>query len=117
MRLLPERYAVVTATVDARAGEVGTIYQAAGFDYVGVMRAGGRALVRVNGTLMSERQAGRLAGTRGALARLGFDVIPVERKGRYFVFRGAPREQARHRAAIAHLIKVYREHSAATLNP
>ena len=34
MDLLPERFEVVTATVDANAGEVGTIYQAAGFDYV-----------------------------------------------------------------------------------
>ena len=76
MRLLPEQYTVVTATVDAGAGEVGTIYQACGFDYVGTMRGGGRTLVRINGKAMSERQAGRLTGTQGAraLARLGFDA-------------------------------------------
>ena len=45
-------YAVVTATVYAGAGEVGTIYQACGFVYVGTMRQGGRALVRVNGKHM-----------------------------------------------------------------
>jgi hypothetical protein len=49
MDLLPEHYNVVTATVDRLAGEIGTIYQAAGFDYVGTMRSGTRALVRVNG--------------------------------------------------------------------
>ena len=47
----------MTATVDAEAGEVGTIYQACGFEFVGVMRQGGRAHVRVNGKSMSERQA------------------------------------------------------------
>ena len=107
MKLLPGRYAVVTATVDAAAGEVGTIYQAAGFDYVGIMRAGGRALVRVNGRHISERQAGRLAGSRGAraLAKLGFDANPVQRRARYFAFRGRERKQLR--AAIAHLIRPY----------
>jgi len=29
-------------------GEIGTVYQAAGFDYVGVIRAGGRAAVTIN---------------------------------------------------------------------
>jgi hypothetical protein len=88
------------------AAEVGTIYQACGFDFVGVMRLGGRALVRVNGKYMSERQAGRLAGTRGAraLARLGFDVTAVPRRGRYFAFRGRRRKLRR---AIGHLIQPY----------
>ena len=109
MNLLPARYQVVTATVDAAAGEIGTIYQACGFDYVGVMRAGGRALVRVNGRHMSERQAGRLAGTQGAraLARLGFDAIQVPRRGRYFAFRGDKRERERNRSAIERRIKSY----------
>ena len=109
MDQLPARYKVVTSTVDGHAGEVGTVYQAAGFLYAGVMRQGGRSLVRVNGKHVSERQAGRLAGTQGAraLARLGFDAVPVPRKGRYFAFRGDNRERARNRAAIAHLLKPY----------
>src|SRR5262249_194193 len=37
-------------------GEIGTVYQAADVDYVGVMRAGGRAAVAINPPL---------AGTRG----------------------------------------------------
>jgi hypothetical protein len=40
MALLSERFKVVTATCCAAAGEVGTIYQAAGFDYIGQMRRG-----------------------------------------------------------------------------
>jgi hypothetical protein len=109
MDLLPEHYKVVTATVDQAAGEFGTIYQACGFDYVGAMTAGSRALIRIDGRTLSERQAGRLAGTRGAraLAKLGFDAQPVPRRGRYFAFRGPRRERERYRDAIAHLIKPY----------
>jgi hypothetical protein len=68
MDLLPERYKVITATVDGSVDEIGAVYQAAGFDYVGQMRQGGRVLVALNGKLISERQAGRIAGTRGAQA-------------------------------------------------
>jgi hypothetical protein len=80
-----------------------TIYQAAGLDYVGIMHNGGRAMIRINVTIMFERQAGRLFGSQGALAlaKLGLDVITVKRKARYFAFRGSRAEQREHRAAIA----------------
>ena len=38
MKLLPNKYEIVTCTVDEAAGEIGTIYQACGFHYVGSMR-------------------------------------------------------------------------------
>jgi hypothetical protein len=110
MDLLPERYKVVTATVDfASANEVGIVYQSAGFTYCGIMRQGGRALIRINGTYVSERQAGRLAGTQGAraLAALGFDAVPVPRRGRYFAFRGSKHDRRCNSAAIAHLVLPY----------
>jgi predicted nucleic acid-binding Zn ribbon protein len=114
MALLPQRYKVITASVDQLAGEVGTIYQACGFDYVGTMRSGGRALVTINGKNISERQAYRIAGTRGAraLAQLGFDVRSVRRRGRYFAFRGSRAERRKHREAIIHLIKPYAKRDA-----
>jgi hypothetical protein len=98
--LLPKHYTVMTATVDDEAGEIGTVCQAAGFDYVGLMHQGGRTLVRINGWTMWERQAGRLTGTQGAraLARLGFDAVPVPRRARYFAFRGDRWTRAHHRA-------------------
>jgi len=107
MRMLPARYRVITAMADALAGEVGVVFQAANFCFVGVMTSGGRALVSINGRHISERQAFRLAGTRGArrLARLGFDAKPVPRRGRYFAFRGPRREREQLRAAIAGMIK------------
>lgn len=111
MRLLPEKYRVVTATVDAAAGEVGTIYQACGFDFVGVMTVGGKraSLVDKTGAHLSGRQLGRLHGTRGtrALATLGLSVTAVDRKARYFGFRGDQKEQDGNRAAIRHLIQPY----------
>jgi hypothetical protein len=109
MDLLPQKYAVVTATVDADAGEIGTIYQTAGFDFVGVMRQGRRASIRLNGRHLSERRAGLITGTQGvrALARLGFDAISVARRARYFAFIGDKRERERNRSAIAHLIKPF----------
>jgi hypothetical protein len=107
--LLPERYTVITATVDHLAGEIGTIYQACGFDFVGTMRQGGRSLTRVNGEALSERQMHRLVGTQGAraLARLGFDAVPVARRARYFCFIGDRHERAHNRSAIAHLLRPY----------
>jgi hypothetical protein len=73
------------------------------------MRSGGRALVSINGKRVSERQAGRLAGTRGAraLAQLGLDAMTTPRPGRYFAFRGSRKERQQLRAAIAELIKPY----------
>jgi hypothetical protein len=115
MRLLPARFQVVTATVDRELGEIGTVYAAAGFAFVGIMRAGGRAVVRVNGKIVSERTAGRWFGTRGAraLAKLGLDATAVPRKGRYFAFLGSRAERKRNRAAIAHLIQPYPRREAA----
>jgi hypothetical protein len=110
MALLPDQYKVVTATTDRLAGEVGTIYQACGFDYVGTMRGDShRALIYFRGKIISERDAKRKFGTAGplALARKGLRVATVPRRSRYFAFRGSARERRELRAAIAHLIKPY----------
>jgi hypothetical protein len=115
IKLLPERYRVVTATCDGLAGEVGTIYQAAGFDYVGQMYDGGpRALIYYAGKVVSERQAKRRFGTCGRrqLAALGIRSHVVLRRTRYFAFRGDRREQAALRAAIADRIKPYPKRQA-----
>jgi hypothetical protein len=117
MDLLASKYRVVTATVDAMAGEVGTIYQAAGFDYVGAMYNGQRTLIHYRGKIISERQARRRFGTSGprALAKLGVRVATVPRRSRYFAFRGGKREQQELRAAILPLIKPYPKRPAAPI--
>jgi hypothetical protein len=109
MRLLPWHFRVVTATCCAAAGEIGSIYQACGFDYVGQMRKGARALIYYEGKIISERTARRRFGTCGryALAKLGIRSYLVPRRSRYFAFRGDRREQQALRAPIADRIRPY----------
>jgi hypothetical protein len=109
MVLLPEKYRVITACYCAAAGEVGAVYQSAGFDFVGQMKRGTRALIYYAGKVISERQAKIRFGTEGrrALARLGVRSYLVPRRSRYFAFRGNRREQATLRAAIADRIRPY----------
>jgi hypothetical protein len=109
MDLLPERFQVITATVDLMAGEIGVIYQSAGFDYVGVMHPGTRLMAQVDGKLLSERTIVHRYGTSSmkALAERGIVAVKVPRRARYFGFRGDGRDQDRLREAIATLLKPY----------
>ena len=111
MRMLPAKYKVVTATVDVTAGEVGTIYQACGFDYVGVMSKCGptASIIKPDGKRISSRDAFALYGTRSIhrLREMGLDVRSDPRKGRYFGFAGSKREQRANRKQIEHMIKPY----------
>jgi len=113
MDLLPDRYEVVTATVDAGAGEVGTIYQACSFDYVGRMTKISHQGAFIDGKLRSSRQLMREFGTRSIRKlqqRFGEDAIKAieePSKGRYFAFPGGKIARKHNRAAIAHLIKPY----------
>jgi len=109
MRLLPARYQVITATVDPAAGEIGTIYQAAGFDYVGTMASGGDRL-RISdhsGRVISDRSARRAFGSSAVepLLSAGLHIQQIARKGRYFAFRGP--ERAALRSTIAARIRPY----------
>lgn len=116
MRLLPGHYDVVTATVDANANEIGTIYQACGFDYVGLMSKGGkRVSYKIGDVRKSARQAKRDFGSTGEreLERLGVGGIEThDRIHRYFAFRGPPSVQRRNRRAIAHKIKPFPKRAA-----
>jgi hypothetical protein len=110
MALLPKQFQIITATVDRSQGEVGVIYQAAGFVYVRVITKGRRAAISLpDGRSISERQAYDLVGSRGvqALGRMGFNARSIPRRERYFAFRGSTSEQREARAAIAHLVKPY----------
>lgn len=112
IRLLPPRYAVITATVDPDAGEAGTIYQACGFDYLGLMTLEGRILAGrspydyrtvgiVGGKVMQSRSV------RAAFGR--FSALPREMKGRakykgrYITFRGP--DASTLRAAISNRVR------------
>jgi len=115
MKMLPSKYEIVSATVDKDAGEIGTIYQACNFHYVGVMSKGGKIVSFVRaGKKVSARQTKRDYGTRGRgaadLGALGFSES--ERKGRYFCFRGSRAAQKKHLAAIRDRIKPYPKRAA-----
>ena len=120
MDLLPDQFKVITATVDDLAGEVGTIYQACGFDYVGSMRdhnpnvnskKGDRDAWVINGKLYGSRAIRSMFGTTKLdEVRLRYpNVRKVKQnsKGRYFAFRGTKADIKTNRAAIAHMIKPY----------
>lgn len=105
MELLPTRYEVITATTDHRAGEIGTIYQACGFHFVGAMSKRQREYI-VLGKRLSERIfLKRQKQSRYSEGQFQVNVVPG--KCRYFAFRGDKRAQRKHLAAIAHLIKPY----------
>lgn len=116
MAMLPSRLEVVTATVDWEAGEVGTIYQACGFDYVGVLSGSGGIdnFILPDGRRISKRTALELyGGTANFETRYPGSIrVRSPHKGRYFGFRG--RNTLRHREAIAHLIKPYPKRGTAT---
>lgn len=110
IKYLPKKYEVVTATVDSEAGEIGTIYQAANFIFVGQMSEGGRRVsFAKDGKLVSARQAQRDYGTRGlGISEMGAEgVKQTDRKKRYFYFCGNKTVRKKNRAAIEHLIKPY----------
>lgn len=112
IKLLPPQYKVVTCTVDNLAGEVGTIYQACNFDYVGVMRkTKERTGFIINGKLYGSRAIRQKYGTqkKEEIKKIIPDVqiIKQKSKGRYFYFRGDRRERRELRKAILPLIKEY----------
>lgn len=117
MKMLPEKYRVITAMVDRRAGEIGTIYQSCGFDYVGAMRAESGLAPRqpnvvIDGKIVAHRTAKQRFGTASAKKIseiLGYKVetTPDIDKERYFGFRGSPSEVRRYRRAISSMVRPY----------
>jgi hypothetical protein len=110
IRQLPKKFEVITATVDALAGEIGTIYQACNFHYVGVMRKSKtRLAVIIDGKLYGSRSMRAKFGTqkRSIILKKHSDAkfIKQKSKERYFLFRGKDKE--RHLDSISHLIKPY----------
>ncbi len=108
IKMLPEKYEVVTATVDRKAGEFGTIYQACNFHYVGAMRKNKRVAFIIDGKLVTDRSLRSRFGTssRKIIQELLPDAqyVPQHSKERYFLFR---KNQAEHLKAIEHLLKPY----------
>ncbi len=111
---------VITATVDAMAGEVGTIYQSLNWAYVGSMR-------RANPNIKAKTRSrfgviidGKLYGSRAIRSKIGSQrkaeilkrwpdaqFVKQREKERYFTFLGTKREKRDLRKSIEHLILPY----------
>lgn len=112
INLLPEKYEVITCTVDSLAGEVGTIYQACNFDYVGIMRkTKERYGYIIDGKIYSERTIRQKYGTQktDVIKKIipNVQIIKQKSKGRYFYFRGNKRQKRQLKSSISNLIKPY----------
>lgn len=115
IRILPPGYEVVTATVDAKAGEIGTIYQACGFHHVGVMHEqdANRFGISIDGgsTIIGSRAMRHTIGNQRIeeVLKVYPEAVRVPQivKSRYFCFRGKKEVQNKHYESIRHLIKPY----------
>jgi len=120
IKMLPEKYKIVTATTDHLAGEIGTIYQACNFYYVGSMRDSNPNVTSKNGDRDAWLIKGKLYGARSLRLKYGDtkmstlkkhhkDVVKVRQnsKHRYFLFRGSKTEIKYHKSKISYLIKPY----------
>jgi len=125
MEMLPNKYQVITATTDEAAGEIGTIYQACGFHYIGSMRdanpnVNSKRLDRdgwnIDGKIYGARAMRQKCGSSrmDEILKLYPSAIKIRQhsKHRYFAFRGTRKEQREHIAAISHLIKPYPKRNA-----
>jgi hypothetical protein len=119
IKQLPEKYKVITATTDPDAGEIGTIYQACNWYYVGAMRKNKtRTNIIINGKKYGSRSVRQTYGTMSkktlpdlVRAKLGDDAtvefVNVHAKHRYFYFRGTKWDKKNLKKGIEDIIKPY----------
>lgn len=112
IKRLPDKYKVVTCTVDNLAGEVGTIYQSCNFVYVGVLRKNKtKTGCVIDGKLYGSRSLRQKFGTmkQAEILKVHPDAkfITQKSKARYFYFRGDKRERRDNRRKVQDMIKPY----------
>jgi hypothetical protein len=119
IKLLPKKYEVVTCTTDPDAGEIGTIYQACNFYYVGAMRKNKtRTNIKINGKLYGSRTIRQKYGTMAkdrlpdlVKSELGenaiIEFVTVHAKHRYFYFNCGKKKKKEYLNGINDLIKPY----------
>lgn len=120
IKMLPEQYEIITCTTDHLAGEVGTIYQACNFHYVGAMRENNPNVKSKNRDRIGVIIGDKLYGSRSMRSKFGTqkkevilekhpDAVFIKQKSkhRYFYFNCDKRKSKTHKKAIGHLIKPY----------
>ncbi len=106
IKMLPKKYKIITATTDHLAGEIGTIYQACNFLYVGSMRDSNPNVNSKNGDRDAWLINGKLYGSRALRMKYGTTKIDVllkhnpnvkkikqNSKHRYFYFIGSKKRK------------------------
>ena len=102
------------------AGEIGTIYQACNFDYIGSMRENNPKVNSRKNDRFGVKINGKLYGARSIRQKIGSqkkedilkcfpdaEFIPQASKKRYFYFLGSRSEKKHHRKQIENQIKPY----------
>lgn len=112
-------YKVITATTDPHAGEIGTIYQALNWKYVGVfggnLTKSGKERIRygyiIDGKIYNQRHIRSKIGTAKKDVVLehypDVKIIDLGRKRRYFHFLGNKRENKQLVKSIQDMIRPY----------
>ena len=124
MKMLPNKYKIVTATVDELAGEIGTIYQACNFTYIGSMRENNPKVNDRDNDRFGVEIKGKLYGARSIRQKLGTQkkeeilkifpdakFIAQKSKRRYFYFLGNKTEKKYYKSKIQEYIKEYPKRS------
>lgn len=115
IKILPKKYEIITCTVDHTAGEVGTIYQACNFIYVGAMGRPDRFrfAVEIDGNLYGSRAMRVKVGSQkkaDILAKYpNAKFIKQKSKHRYFYFNCDRRYKKYYLNKIKHLVVPYKK--------
>jgi len=121
IKQLPKEYDVITCTTDQAAGEIGTIYQACNFNYVGSMRESNpniknvkeknRFGVKIDGKMYGARAMRKKVGSQRKDVILAAypdaEFVPQYNKHRYFYFRGSKSNRKFLKKQLEHIIKPY----------
>jgi len=120
IKQLPKQYDVITATIDQAAGEIGTIYQACNFTYIGSMRESNPNVKSKPKDRFGVKINGKIYGARAMRSKVGSqkkedilkafpdaEFVPQYNKHRYFYFLGSKGNRKFLKKQIEHLIKPY----------
>ena len=115
IKMLPKKYEVITCTVDHNAGEIGTIYQACNFYYVGTMGRKERLRfgVVIDKKMYGARSIRKLVGSQKKEDILkkfpAAEFVKQKMKHRYFYFNCDRRKKQQYIQNIKNILLPYKK--------
>ena len=108
---------VFIAYADSNAGEIGSIYQAVGWKYIGQGLGRPKGAVHLNwrkpdGTEVSSQTVHHQNLTKRQLFALGYEAVPVKSKKSYVWFEGTPTQKAELKARCRYPFQPYPKRAA-----